>query len=136
MTSRVLLFLMISSMVVVLGVQARSYGSECETLASTIHVTKEHFDEVGRMIRCEDDLAVNKCEGACSSRVQPSVNTASGFLKDCKCCRETHLRTREFQLTQCRDVDGNLIPGEKGQLVVQVQEPAGCKCSKCGDTTR
>ncbi|KAK7068415.1 hypothetical protein SK128_004036, partial [Halocaridina rubra] len=61
---------------------AQSYISECETLPSTIHITKEEYDEAGRLVRnCEEDLAVNKCEGACLSKVQPSVNTPSGFLK-------------------------------------------------------
>lgn len=42
----------------------------------------EEYDEAGRVERtCEEDLAVNKCEGACVSKVQPSVNTPSGFLK-------------------------------------------------------
>ncbi|XP_063592472.1 partner of bursicon-like [Penaeus indicus] len=62
--------------------RAHTYGSECETLPSTIHVAKEEFDDAGRLVRtCEEDLAVNKCEGACVSKVQPSVNTPSGFLK-------------------------------------------------------
>ncbi|KAK3891564.1 hypothetical protein Pcinc_004542, partial [Petrolisthes cinctipes] len=68
--------------VVVVGVEGRNYGLECEALPSTIHVAKEEHDEVGRAVRtCEEDVAVNKCEGACVSKVQPSVNTPSGFLK-------------------------------------------------------
>lgn len=42
----------------------------------------EEFDELGRLQRtCNGDIAVNKCEGACNSQVQPSVITPSGFLK-------------------------------------------------------
>ena len=42
----------------------------------------EEFDELGRLQRtCSGDVAVNKCEGACTSQVQPSVITPTGFLK-------------------------------------------------------
>nr|QBX89031.1 bursicon-B [Nephrops norvegicus] len=116
---------------------ARRYDLECETLPSTIHVAKEEFDEAGRVERtCEEDLAVNKCEGACVSKVQPSVNTPSGFLKDCRCCRETHLRAREVTLTHCYDADGNRLTGDRGTLVIKLREPADCQCFKCGDSTR
>ncbi|XP_064086037.1 uncharacterized protein LOC135201081 [Macrobrachium nipponense] len=58
---------------------AKGYRAECETLPSTVHVSKEEYDEAGRLLRtCEEDLAVNKCEGACLSKVQPSVNTPVG----------------------------------------------------------
>lgn len=54
----------------------------CETLPSEIHIIKEEFDELGRLQRtCNADIAVNKCEGACNSQVQPSVITPNGFLK-------------------------------------------------------
>ena len=47
-----------------------------------VDVTTEVLDEHGRVIKkCEEDIAVNKCEGNCVSKVQPSVNTPSGFLK-------------------------------------------------------
>lgn len=43
---------------------------------------KEEFDELGRLQRtCNGEIAVNKCEGACNSQVQPSVITPTGFLK-------------------------------------------------------
>ncbi|XP_050702834.1 partner of bursicon-like [Eriocheir sinensis] len=116
---------------------ARSYGVECETLPSTIHVAKEEYDESGRVLRvCEEDVAVNKCEGACVSKVQPSVNTPSGFLKDCRCCREVHLRARDITLTHCYDADGARLAGAKGSLQVKLREPADCQCFKCGDSTR
>ncbi|XP_042891377.1 partner of bursicon-like [Penaeus japonicus] len=117
--------------------RAHPYGSECETLPSTIHVAKEEFDDSGRLVRtCEEDLAVNKCEGACVSKVQPSVNTPSGFLKDCRCCRETHLRARDVVLTHCYDGDGNRITGDNGKLTVKLREPADCQCFKCGNSIR
>nr|XP_053637711.1 partner of bursicon-like [Cherax quadricarinatus] len=116
---------------------ARRFDLECETLPSTIHIAKDEFDDAGRVTRtCEEDLAVNKCEGECISKVQPSVNTPSGFLKDCRCCRETHLRAREVKLTHCYDADGNRLAGERGALVITLREPSECQCLKCGDSTR
>jgi len=113
------------------------YGTECETLPSTIHIVKEEFDDSGQVSKnCEEDIAVNKCEGACLSKVQPSVNTPSGFLKDCRCCRETHLRTREVTLTHCYDGDGNRLSGDNGKATVKLREPADCQCFKCGDSNR
>lgn len=54
----------------------------CETIKSEIHLIKEEFDELGRLQRtCNADVKVNKCEGFCSSQVQPSVITPTGFLK-------------------------------------------------------
>ncbi|KAJ8960670.1 hypothetical protein NQ314_006062, partial [Rhamnusium bicolor] len=54
----------------------------CETLPSEIHLTKEEYDELGRLQRtCNGEIAVNKCEGSCKSQVQPSVITPTGFLK-------------------------------------------------------
>ena len=42
----------------------------------------EEFDDLGRLQRtCSSDVSVNKCEGACTSQVQPSVITPTGFLK-------------------------------------------------------
>ncbi|XP_015375768.1 PREDICTED: partner of bursicon-like [Diuraphis noxia] len=64
------------------NVLAENNPEECETLPSELHIIKEEFDELGRLQRtCNGDIAVNKCEGACNSQVQPSVITPSGFLK-------------------------------------------------------
>lgn len=42
----------------------------------------EEFDDLGRLQRtCSSEVSVNKCEGACTSQVQPSVITPTGFLK-------------------------------------------------------
>ncbi|KAK8379263.1 hypothetical protein O3P69_019250 [Scylla paramamosain] len=118
-------------------VVGRNYGMECETLPSTIHISKEEYDDTGRLVRvCEEDVAVNKCEGACVSKVQPSVNTPSGFLKDCRCCREVHLRARDITLTHCYDGDGARLTGGKATQQVKLREPADCQCFKCGDSTR
>lgn len=79
----------------------------CETLPSEIHLIKEEYDELGRLQRtCNGDVQVNKCEGQCNSQVQPSVITATGFLKECYCCREGYLRERIVNLTYCYDPDG------------------------------
>lgn len=37
---------------------------------------------MGSLVRsCSGEVVVNKCEGICNSQVQPSVLTATGFLK-------------------------------------------------------
>lgn len=42
----------------------------------------EEYDEMGSLVRsCSGEVSVNKCEGICNSQVQPSVVTATGFLK-------------------------------------------------------
>lgn len=54
----------------------------CETLESEIHITKDEYDEIGRLRRtCSGDISVTKCEGFCNSQVQPSVITTTGFSK-------------------------------------------------------
>ncbi|XP_039281309.1 partner of bursicon [Nilaparvata lugens] len=110
----------------------------CETLPSEIHITKEEFDELGRLQRtCNGDVAVNKCEGACNSQVQPSVVTPTGFLKECFCCRESFLRERTITLTHCYDPDGMRLTGAPhSQMDVRLREPAECKCYKCSDYSR
>jgi len=123
--------------VVVVCCHAQRYGHECETLPSNIHVTQEERDERGRLVRtCEEDVRVSKCEGACPSKVQPSVNTLSGFYKDCRCCRETTLRHREITLSHCYDADGKALAGDRGSMRVSLKEPSDCDCFKCGDPTR
>ncbi|XP_008468245.1 uncharacterized protein LOC103505668 [Diaphorina citri] len=83
------------------------------------------------------DIAVNKCEGACNSQVQPSVITPNGFLKECYCCRESYLRERVITLTHCYDPDGMRLTSEKmATLDIKLKEPADCKCYKCGDYSR
>nr|AZC86173.1 bursicon beta [Nezara viridula] len=109
----------------------------CETLPSEIHITKEEFDDLGRLQRtCSGDIAVNKCEGACNSQVQPSVITPTGFLKECYCCRESFLRERTVRLEHCYDPDGVRLTSNVGVMDVRLREPADCKCYKCSDYTR
>lgn len=54
----------------------------CETLQSEVHITKDEYDEIGRLKRtCSGDISVTKCEGFCNSQVQPSVASTTGFSK-------------------------------------------------------
>ncbi|XP_030754854.1 partner of bursicon [Sitophilus oryzae] len=110
----------------------------CETLPSEIHITKEEFDELGRLQRtCNGEVAVNKCEGSCKSQVQPSVITPTGFLKECYCCRESYLRERVITLTHCYDPDGVRLTNEGyNAMDIKLREPSECKCYKCGDFSR
>ncbi|KAK2576074.1 hypothetical protein KPH14_007411 [Odynerus spinipes] len=110
----------------------------CETLQSEIHITKDEYDEVGRIKRtCSGDISVTKCEGFCTSQVQPSVVTATGFAKECYCCRESYLKERLVVLNQCYDADGiKLMNDEDGIMEIKLREPAECKCIKCGNFSR
>ncbi|CAH0557448.1 unnamed protein product [Brassicogethes aeneus] len=110
----------------------------CETIPSDLHLTKEEYDELGRLQRtCNGEIAVNKCEGSCKSQVQPSVITPTGFLKECYCCRESYLRERIITLTHCYDPDGVRLTGENNNAMdIKLKEPAECKCYKCGDFSR
>ncbi|XP_065202563.1 partner of bursicon-like [Planococcus citri] len=108
----------------------------CETLRSEIHITKEEFDEKGRLTRtCSGDIAVNKCEGACNSEVRPNVFSPSGFSKECYCCRESFLKERAIILNHCYDPDGLRLTAEKvSELEVKLREPVNCQCSRCGNS--
>ncbi|KAL2725355.1 partner of bursicon [Vespula squamosa] len=110
----------------------------CETLQSEIHITKDEYDEVGHIKRtCSGDISVTKCEGFCTSQVQPSVITATGFAKECYCCRESYLKERFVTLNQCYDADGiKLMNDEDGVMEIKLREPAECKCIKCGNFSR
>ncbi|KAH0952156.1 hypothetical protein HN011_011368 [Eciton burchellii] len=107
----------------------------CETLQSEVHITKDEYDEIGRLRRvCSGDISVTKCEGFCNSQVQPSVVTTTGFLKECYCCRESYLKERFIILNQCYDADGiKLIGTDYETMEIKIREPAECKCIKCGD---
>ncbi|KOX69833.1 Partner of bursicon, partial [Melipona quadrifasciata] len=106
----------------------------CETLQSEVHITKDHYDEIGRLKRtCSGDISVTKCEGFCSSQVQPSVASTTGFSKECYCCRESYLKEKHITLHHCYDADGIKLINEDGVMEIKIREPAECKCIKCGD---
>jgi hypothetical protein len=57
-------------------------SSNCHSLPSEIHVTKEETDESGNVVRvCEGTIRVAKCEGVCLSELRPSVHSTTGFAK-------------------------------------------------------
>ncbi|CAK1585515.1 unnamed protein product [Parnassius mnemosyne] len=120
---------------VILSVKA---DENCESFPIEIHVTKEEYDEMGSLVRsCSGEVTVNKCEGICSSQIQPSVVTATGFLKECFCCKENYLRERTVTLTHCYYPDGLRIEEEdRATMEVHLREPDECKCRKCGDFSR
>lgn len=97
----------------------------------------EEYDELGRLQRtCDGEVTVNKCEGFCNSQIQPSVITATGFLKECYCCRESFLRDRLVTLTHCYDPDGIRLNDDTATMELRLKEPTECKCFKCGDFSR
>ncbi|XP_026733510.1 partner of bursicon [Trichoplusia ni] len=110
----------------------------CETIPTEIHVTKEEYDDMGRLLRsCSGEVSVNKCEGMCSSQVRPSISAPTGFSKECFCCRENFLRERLVTLNHCYDPDGIRLEDEDSAIMeVRLREPDDCKCYKCGDFSR
>jgi hypothetical protein len=115
------------------GQISSKYMSTCETLPSEIHITKDEYDRSSLLVRtCEESVAVNKCEGACASSIQPSALNPRGFKKECHCCRETSYRQRQITLTNCFTSDGIRLTGSKGSMIVTVNEPVDCKCHECG----
>lgn len=139
-----------------LGHGQQTGDENCETLPFQLHLIKgffvilnkvdwsfielltEEYDELGRLQRtCDGEVTVNKCEGFCSSQVQPSVITPTGFLKECYCCRESYLKDRLVTLNHCYDPDGiRLTRDEMASMDLRLKEPAECKCFKCGDFSR
>merc|ERR1712210_32917 len=86
------------------------YENNCETLPSKIHITKEEYGPTKELVRtCEEDVELAKCEGSCVSSTQPSAMERSGFLKDCKCCRESGYRERTLTLHNCYNGDGHKL---------------------------
>ncbi|XP_069114631.1 partner of bursicon-like [Argopecten irradians] len=77
---------------------------------------------------CVANVRVNECDGACVSRVTPSVSHFPGFDKICKCCSETALIRREITLTECRDGQ-QVLEGVHPTTVIM--EPANCACQLC-----
>ena len=70
--------------VVLVLASVASAFADCQTLLTEILVTKEKtYEYNGRRIRlvCAGNVMVNKCEGACTSEVSPSVVQFPGFKK-------------------------------------------------------
>ena len=57
-------------------------GETCQLSSTSIHIIKEEYDMAGNVVRnCEGDIVINKCEGTCTSSLEPSVTSPTGFLK-------------------------------------------------------
>lgn len=57
--------------------------SDCESLNTVGKVVKEEYEQnTKNLIRiCEGKVTLKKCEGKCSSYLQPSFNSPNGFQK-------------------------------------------------------
>jgi len=119
---------------VLIEVSLAAGHGKCETLPSEIHVTKEDIDKSTGLSRtCEQTVKVNKCEGQCSSSIQPSALNSHGFQKECHCCRESGYQQRTITLNHCFDGDGLKLSGAAGSMQVTVNEPVDCQCYSCGN---
>lgn len=57
-----------------------------------VFIFTEEYDDMGRLVRsCSGEVRVNKCEGMCSSQVQPSISNPTGFQKVMFLC--VHINT-------------------------------------------
>ncbi|KAK3772630.1 hypothetical protein RRG08_008467 [Elysia crispata] len=77
---------------------------------------------------CTGNVLLKKCEGKCESRVSPSVRQNSGYLKICRCCRETGTVTKTVTLTSCR-YNGEVLTDRAVQI--NLKEMIGCSCQTC-----
>lgn len=74
----------------------------CRSIQTKIHISREENDDFGNPLRnCEGSVEVTKCEGTCSSHVQPSLSAPHGFHKVCL-SQSTVLET--FDLNRARSV--------------------------------
>lgn len=57
--------------------------NECRTIRSTMELVKDDYDKTTkRLLRtCKGLIQVNRCDGFCSSIVQPSIKSSNGFKK-------------------------------------------------------
>lgn len=64
--------------------QGRAEDSiECRTIRSSIELSRDDVDKTsGQLVRnCKGAVALNRCEGSCSSSVLPSIKSRNGFKK-------------------------------------------------------
>ena len=145
--------LLLALLISISAVQSKlKLESSCEKLPTRIHITKEEFSKAKELMRtCEEDVELAKCEGSCVSSTMPSAMersssedilivlrsvsvSRSGFMKDCKCCREVGYNERVVTLHSCYDQDGVRLTGSLAQMQVTIKEPSSCACHKCGSS--
>lgn len=81
-----------------------------------------------REVNCIAMVNVTECDGVCVSQVAPSARRASGIEKNCRCCKEITMRTREITLEACYD-GAELLEGVRP--ITRIKEPVACSCHTC-----
>ncbi|KAH9516109.1 hypothetical protein DERF_006871 [Dermatophagoides farinae] len=105
---------------------------KCRTMETLVEMSKDELGTNGELIRrCHGQALVSKCEGACISNLRPSIQTPTGLLKECNCCRETSMHSKRIVLDNCFDLDDNALEDEK--MIITVNEPRNCACFKCAN---
>lgn len=58
-------------------------NNDCSAIRSRVQLAKDEYDKIsGKLMRsCRGLVEVNRCEGSCSSTVQPSIKSPTGFRK-------------------------------------------------------
>lgn len=80
--ARIVLLIFVSSLFSLVS-SLQIIKSDCEILNSQGKVVKEEYEQnTKNLIRiCEGLVKIKKCEGKCSSSLQPSFNSPNGFQK-------------------------------------------------------
>ncbi|XP_061180307.1 partner of bursicon-like [Saccostrea echinata] len=94
-------------------------------ITRTMSVT---YNGVQKTVECVARPSVNECEGVCQSKAEPNVSTFPDLKKDCKCCKEGRLLTRQIVLDECYE-NGIVLPGLRPST--SITEPADCACFPC-----
>ncbi|XP_048755162.1 partner of bursicon-like [Ostrea edulis] len=103
----------------------------CNTERTEMDITRTMsvtYNGEQKTVECVARVRVNECEGVCLSTASPNFNSYPDFNKDCKCCREGSLVTRQITLQECYD-NGVVLAGV--QPTTTIAEPTNCACFPC-----
>nr|XP_022309064.1 partner of bursicon-like [Crassostrea virginica] len=103
----------------------------CNTEQTEMDITRTltiTHDGVLKTVDCVARVRVNECEGVCLSTASPNVHTYPDFKKECSCCKEGRLVTRQIALQECYS-NGVLLAGV--QPTTSITEPEDCACFPC-----
>lgn len=108
--------------------------NECHTIRSLVELNKDDIDKKTGLVlkNCRGSVELNRCDGSCLSRVQPSIKSPGGFKKECTCCNEGNFRKIQVRLPDCHATnDGQQQQQVAGYMDIEVEEPIDCKCRDC-----
>ncbi|XP_033640069.1 partner of bursicon-like [Asterias rubens] len=108
----------------------RGRPGRCVLTFQDIEVQRQVELLTGERAVCYGTVTASACEGECMSSSLSTLHSATGFIKNCTCCRETQMTSHTVVLSPCFDVDsGDLMAG--AEFVEEFQQPSGCDCQTC-----